>query len=511
MSVASIATDPPKPDDASDIDEEGDEEEEEERDDASGESQPQDETSVEGEEDEQEVQRQLQIFSFADLAAAADELIKRFQNHVPKSALHKQLLKRKRDAFGSIREVYEDPDATSIFLNYAWAQDMTPSDDLELGASTAIGLANVAILLDGLDYLSTDDTLQLVQFFEQLDLYFPGVFYLNTVNQQDLALALDIRTQLFIEQFAAKKTKTNARAIIKAAFCDEGVEGDDASIFTNGPFKDLADQNGDEVVDLCADRVQELYQIIRTEKKPAALEIMRTKFPAEELVQSLKAWAVDVYHAKSGMMNAARDAWAALRNEPEEFHDAEEALGADLDDESDIDSQPLVRFDNLEPSQYVYTPTSNAFTQLTRLDEHYSRMQHLSNPFTATCPQALPNEAEAPQAVPVQTPPPTTASAPKNSSPSVHHPSSPRLPARNATALHQAMTMKTMTTTTSLKQTPAPSTALSEPASAPASSPSTPAASPSLIPHPIFPSKPVPLLQLYLAKRPSTPVGPHPA
>lgn len=353
MSVASIATDPPKPDDASDIDEE---EEEEEQDDASDGDQSQEQRSVEGEEDEQELQRQLQIFSFSDLASAADELIKRFQNHVPNSALHKQLLKRKRDAFGSIREVYEAPDATSIFLNYSWAKDMPPSDDLELGASTAIGLANVATLLDGLDYLSTDDTLQLQQFFEQLDLYFPGVFYLNNVNQQDLALALDIRTQLFIEQFAAKKTKTNARAIIKGSFCDDDVEGDDASIFANGPFKDLADRNDDEVIELCADRVQELYQIIRTEKKPAALEIMRNKFPVEELVKSVKAWAVDVYHAKSGMMNAARDAWAALRNEPEEFHDAEEALGADFDEDSDIDSQPLVRFDNLEPSQYVYSP-----------------------------------------------------------------------------------------------------------------------------------------------------------
>lgn len=351
-SVASIATDPAQPDDSDEVEEAEEENGIEEENAESGidENAEEEDADEREESDEDEsLENQLRVYSLADLASSADDLVKRLQNMDGKSRLHQQLLTMKRDSFAKVREIFESADSTSFFLDYAWAERLPQSTDLELGASIAIGIANAAILLDAVQLISTEAP-DLLPFVEQMDDFLPFVFYLNSVQPQDVELSLLVRTHLFIEQLAAKKTKINMRSLIKETFCAGEAQGDDATIFAHGPFKDLAGQNDIQVVDLCAERVQQLYELVRNEKKHAAVDRLRNTFPLADLLSSLKAWATDVYQAKSGRLPEASEAWRALKNEPDEFHDAEEEI---LDADSDEESQPVMRFDNGEPSQYV--------------------------------------------------------------------------------------------------------------------------------------------------------------
>ncbi|KAJ4264018.1 hypothetical protein NW762_006057 [Fusarium torreyae] len=348
----SIPSEPQKPDDETEFD-----------DDAQNEEVDVQVEATEGH--DEEIQAGLKInparhrvleLSVPDLASAADRLFECIQEGNPDEDVFKGCLSIKRRAFYNIRAEYDvlDQSDTEPFIDWAYFLNAHSTQDQEVMV-TQIARANVVTALDKLYGVQNDEASDIFPFLKTLNLVMP-VYFTPTDNMfQEPECTLDLRTWLFVEAMSQHGNDFDYRGHLASLFCENlddtesnnGKHGRDyAKLFASDNFKSLG--GNDNTYELCSTRVAEIIEIIRKNKKDSAIAQLKMLYPLHKLVDELQK----CFHGLRNILTYEESVRAGT--EPQSpFH--EQGVAYSQGDDFGSESQSIVRAETqeAEPSLFV--------------------------------------------------------------------------------------------------------------------------------------------------------------
>lgn len=330
-SVVSIATNPPKAEEASDDkDEDEDEDEIAENESSAPVANMQEDDN--SDEDDEDTERQIMSHNLLDLYKTANDLIKRLQHIDPNSRIFLAILQKKRSAFILNRDIFESSKAPAPYVDWAWLDKLDKSAEFAKAGKTILAFANLVTTIDAVESLRSGADIDPLPFLEQLDAAFPQLLIhpdSNNYNNGYSDLALGIRTVRLVETLAATKTNADPRNVIASVFCTPTTDRkkkDYAKLFSHGPFKNLGGQSNDLQDEQCADRIKEALLAIHHDRSTFGVAQLRAKFPLSDVLDNLREWLLNMHSAVAPRLDQIREQWRFFRLEPELFLDAEEDL-----------------------------------------------------------------------------------------------------------------------------------------------------------------------------------------
>ncbi|KAM0542762.1 hypothetical protein ACHAPJ_012645 [Fusarium lateritium] len=351
-SLVSIPSEPQRPDDETEFD-----------DDAQNEEVDLQVEATEGH--EEEIQAGLKInparhrvleLSVPDLARAADGLFECIQEGNPDEDVFKGCLSIKRRAFYNIRAEYDalDQSDTEPFIDWAHFLDARSTQDQEVMV-TQIARANVVTALDKLYGVQNDEASDIFPFLETLNLVMPAYFTPTDNMFQEPECTLDLRTWLFVEAMSQHGNDFDYRDHLASLFYENldgtesnsGKQGRDyAKLFASDNFKSLG--GNDDTYELCSTRVAEIVEIIGKNKKDSAIAQLKKIYPLHKLVDELQK----CFHGLRNILTYEESVRAGT--EPQSsFHEQDVAYSQG--DDFGSESQSIVRAESqeAEPSLFV--------------------------------------------------------------------------------------------------------------------------------------------------------------
>jgi hypothetical protein len=282
----------------------------------------------------EEVEHEIWLEAVPSLARDAKSFIGLLQNKSTRLAYQK-VLQMKTQTFKTSRSIFLTPGQKPPFLGWNWVdkieEDM--SDTAKTTVPLAIKLANIATALDQIEGIEAGNE-DVMPFLDAIDALFPRHFAADE-NKQFLLLSLEIRTQLAIESIAKCPQSIDLRGELGHVFC--AMNGPDApcdypALFAYGPYKPLAGLPEDQLLDVCSDRVRDVWEIMseggkRGIRTPVDLSIVQTKYPLQNMLSILKKWLFNMHLTVSRLLeNAEQDQIAKEKQRLLEQWRAEEEL-----------------------------------------------------------------------------------------------------------------------------------------------------------------------------------------
>ncbi|KAM5346841.1 hypothetical protein ACJ41O_009846 [Fusarium nematophilum] len=387
VSVASISTTPPKPDDATEyfLEEENpteDNVEDEEEPPQDGEDGEDSELSEQtpaidvGLESRRTSQRVLEL-SVPDLARAADDLMRYITRRDADDEIFRGRLKIKRDAFYSIRNAYTEQDS-AVFIDWAPFASLAPSQG-QKQADMQVARANVVSAVDQLVDLSDADDTGASSVLDHIHEYFPYLFITRDDMFQNPEETLDLRTWLFIESLAQQTGDVDHYMAIFYFFCDSTDpgfadlfdEGENRSerqkklskIFSHGPFKSLGGDNDEDDNERCAQRIFEIMSIFHSKEKSRSISELKARFPLDQILERLNTCFVGMYKVLEPGQGYGS---VHLGTEPQPAFGDEGDVGDTQADDFGSESQSIIRAGTSEADLFVGQESIRALNEKNR-------------------------------------------------------------------------------------------------------------------------------------------------
>ncbi|KAK0763982.1 hypothetical protein N5P37_003375 [Trichoderma harzianum] len=314
LSVSSIATNPRR----DNTDDEYDEDEESIAPEPKSTAQLLEEEVVQH--DVEEAEHEMKLEAVPSLARDAKNLIGQLQNKSRPS--YEKVLLMKLQSFKASRSIFQASHQASPFLDWDWVgkagEDIPDTENAAIPLS--IKLANIATALMQIESIESEGD-NPVPFLEAVDTLFP--LHFAAEETQYRSMSLEIRTQRAIESIARSPQATDLRGMLGHAFCNMNAPdapGDYGSLFSKGPYKPLADLDQQSLVDVCSQRVSNMWKIMsdggkRGIRTPVDLPSIRAQYSLKETLKDLKEWLMDRYSTVSHLLNRAEQEKVAMEKE----------------------------------------------------------------------------------------------------------------------------------------------------------------------------------------------------
>lgn len=378
-SIASIATDPVRPDDATELAEEEERDESEhasqssimaaEQDTgrlresespAAGEQVIGSQSMLEERELDDQTRLQIMFHSIHDLANATESLMGRLRHSDlnDDDQFFHHLLKLKRNAFTTFREIYEEED-TAPFID--WTQLVGDRQDqdsasVQYATQTVIG-ANMVTALDEIYNIQAGRQTDALPLLKKLHENFPTLFAAFSDQLPPPELTLNIRTQYLIKVLEIQKGRVKSHPIIASIFCEPS-DADLAVRFAEGPFRKLSGDDDD--YELCGGRILEIIQVIKSDQRGHGVLKLKKMYPLHDALDTLKEWLLTAYSQtlpQTGAPRQPKAAAAELYHDAQEEQEIEESQG-----DAASESQPIIRADSGEEGCVFIHTTKTSFT-----------------------------------------------------------------------------------------------------------------------------------------------------
>ncbi|PNP51126.1 hypothetical protein THARTR1_08188 [Trichoderma harzianum] len=260
--------------------------------------------------DVEEAEHEIKLEAVPALARDAKNLIGQLQNKSRPS--YEKVLLMKLQSFRASRGIFQSHHQASPFLDWDWVdkagEDFPEAENAAILLS--IKLANIATALMYIESIESEGD-NPVPFLEAVDTLFPLHFAAEETHYR--SMSLEIRTQRAIESIARSPQATDLRGMLGHAFCNMNAPdapGDYGSLFSKGPYKPLADLDQQSLVDVCSQRVSNMWKIMsdggkRGIRTPVDLPSIRAQYSLKETLNDLKEWLMDRYTTISHLLNRA--------------------------------------------------------------------------------------------------------------------------------------------------------------------------------------------------------------
>lgn len=235
---------------------------------------------------------------------------------------YKPVLQMKIKAFEMSRSIFTGPQPSLRtgsrpeipFLNWDWVNKIEDEDILDVAKKAvplAIKMANIATALLQIRAIE-DEGYDPVPFLEATDTHFPQSFAADE-SKHFLRLSLEIRTQRAIESIAASPQAIDLRGMLGYAFCAmnaPNAPNNYNALFAYGPYKPMAGLADEELLDVCSERVKDIWQIMseggkRGIRTPVDMPTVRAKYPLPDALELLKKWLLNRYSSVSQLLEKA--------------------------------------------------------------------------------------------------------------------------------------------------------------------------------------------------------------
>lgn len=270
--------------------------------------------------DVEEAEHEMKLEAVPSLARDAKNLIGQLQNKSRPS--YEKVLLMKLQSFKASRSIFQASHQASPFLDWDWVdkagEDIPKAENAAIPLS--IKLANIATALMQIESIESEGD-NPVPFLEAVDTLFP--LHFAAEETQYRSMSLEIRTQRAIESIARSPQATDLRGMLGHAFCNMNAPdapGDYGSLFSKGPYKPLADLDQQSLVDVCSQRVSNMWKIMsdggkRGIRTPVDLPSIRAQYSLKETLKDLKEWLMDRYSTISHLLNRAEQEKVAMEQE----------------------------------------------------------------------------------------------------------------------------------------------------------------------------------------------------
>lgn len=314
LSVSSIATNPRR----DNTDDEDDEDDESPAPEPKSAAQLLEEEMVQN--DVEEAEHEMKLEAVPSLARDAKNLIGQLQNKSRPS--YEKVLLMKLQSFKASRSIFQASHQASPFLDWDWVgkagEDIPETENAAIPLS--IKLANIATALMQIETIESEGD-NPVPFLEAVDTLFP--LHFAAEETQYRSMSLEIRTQRAIESIARSPQATDLRGMLGHAFCNMNAPdapSDYGSLFSKGPYKPLADLDQQSLVDVCSQRVSNMWKIMsdggkRGIRTPVDLPSIRAQYSLKETLKDLKEWLMDRYSTVTHLLNRAEQEKVAMEKE----------------------------------------------------------------------------------------------------------------------------------------------------------------------------------------------------
>lgn len=320
--------------------------------------------SASQEEPDPATRRKVLVLSLPDLVRAAQDLIGYHDMQNLQTSIFDLILQTKRRVFQANMEVFCPPglpDDVPVFIDAKMFEDVDVSEVqeklTELGASSAaqaIGYANLAIALEIIYWFETKNH----------DLWLGRIALLDSFLHELLApfgddaanseVALSLRTLHAIRVLPERpKDKYQVLGAFASVFCQGTADPKNLyKLLNNGPYKEFSHSEDQNFEELCSGHaVGTVLEIFTYNKLSENLANLRSKtYGINEVLEQLGQWLLEVYHGvkkedpkrQSGQQAEEPDSQV---NAPPDVPDSypEDLAAIDDDDDSNVESQPIVR------------------------------------------------------------------------------------------------------------------------------------------------------------------------
>lgn len=233
---------------------------------------------------------------------------------------YKPVLQMKIKAFEASRSIFTDPQPPSFrtssppdipFLNWDWVNKIEDEDILDVARKAvplAVKMANIATALLQIRAIQ-NEAHDPVPFLEATDTRFPQSFAADE-SKHFLTLSLELRTQRAIESIAISPQATDLRGMLGYAFCEMNAldaPSNYNTLFAKGPYKPMAGLAEKQLLDVCSERVKDIWQIMseggkRRIRTPVDMPSVRAKYPLPHTLELLKKWLFNRYSSVSQLL-----------------------------------------------------------------------------------------------------------------------------------------------------------------------------------------------------------------
>ncbi|KAG6257586.1 hypothetical protein E4U49_006754 [Claviceps purpurea] len=250
-----------------------------------------------------------------DLRQATRDLKQRIDNGSDDQEVFPAILKAKRDMFHSLIKALNYPASQSPFIDFLSLERFAKQGrDSVIRALLA---ANLVYVLDRIQQILNGDPVDVLSFIKGLDEAFPHLLAASGGNTSP-SLALEIRTQVFIQTLAAQSGEPDVAAAIASVLCTSDDSKDNGSHDASpndivGMFESLFDtgETEEEIQDI-THRTRQLAAILCKDKESEGLRALEEDCPLKSLLQEVHTWCGEEYR---------------LVQEAEEEHFFQDALG----------------------------------------------------------------------------------------------------------------------------------------------------------------------------------------
>ncbi|KAL7947715.1 hypothetical protein V8C42DRAFT_315370, partial [Trichoderma barbatum] len=269
----------------------------------------------------EEAEAQIKLETVASLARDAKNLITQLQNKSRPS--YEKVLLMKLQSFTASRSLFLSPQQASPFLDWDWVDKVGEgiSETVNVTIPLSIKLANIATALSQIESIESEGD-NPVPFLEAVDILFP-LHFAAEEDRQYRSISLEIRTQRAIESIARSPQATDLRGMLGHAFCDmnaPNAPSNYGTLFIKGPYKPLAGLDQQSLVDVCSNRVSNMWKIMsdggqKGIRSPVDLPSIRAQYPLKDMLDSLKEWLLDRYSTISQLLNRAEREKVAMEEQ----------------------------------------------------------------------------------------------------------------------------------------------------------------------------------------------------
>ncbi|KAG6290093.1 hypothetical protein E4U09_004603 [Claviceps aff. purpurea] len=253
-----------------------------------------------------------------DLRRATRDLKQRIDNGSDgQEVLFAAILKAKRDMFHSLIKALNYPASQSPFIDFLSLERFAKKGrDSVIRALLA---ANLVYVLDRIQQIVNGDPVDVLSFIKGLDEAFPHLLAASGGNTSP-SLALEIRTQVFIQTLAAQSGEPDVAAAIASVLCasDDSKDNGNHDASPNdimGMFESLFDtgETEEEIQDI-THRTRQLAAILCKDKESEGLRALEKDCPLKSLLQEVHTWCGEQFRLvqEAEEENFFQDAWGPL-------------------------------------------------------------------------------------------------------------------------------------------------------------------------------------------------------
>ncbi|KAG6054394.1 hypothetical protein E4U17_003831 [Claviceps sp. LM77 group G4] len=303
----------------------GDDEEEEDEDEDYGNRGEEDDAAVS---EAREIQYEVMTRLLPDLQKATRDLKQHIDNGDDGNGVFAVISKAKRGAFRFYTQAMNYPASQSNFIDFLLLEKSADRREPETTSIITASLAaNLVHAIDCIRQILNDDPVDILSFLKDLDVAFPQLLATTSDFSSLSSLALNIRTQVFIQTLAAQPGEPDVAAAIASVFCASDDDNKDYSshdISPNdiaGPFKSLCDikEIGKEIQEIVP-RIEQLAAVICKDKDNQGVRRLEEEYSLNALLEDVYTWCLEQYrlvkeaegHSDASEEDVFRDALGSL-------------------------------------------------------------------------------------------------------------------------------------------------------------------------------------------------------